>query len=257
MWDPSLSVDDAFEFFASEQALKDADLSVDELQAGVVGGNGDGGIDGVFTFLDQTLLAEDSSIYGEEFDADSIRPGVSLNLHLIQSKITPSFDEVTVTKVSETVKAFFDLDKEDIELRKLYSQEVIDRFALFRDALRIVGFSHPSVCVTFHYATRGESGGINSRVRDRAEILESQFGSITTGATGKVNFLGATELYRLSDKTPKETLQILCKETATSENSYVALVSLKEFFRFITDENGSLNSQIFEGMCEPFKERLG
>jgi len=43
---PSVSVSDAFERFAARQILKDADLSDDELESGILGGGDDGGVDG-------------------------------------------------------------------------------------------------------------------------------------------------------------------------------------------------------------------
>ena len=57
-----LKDDDAFELFACEQVLRDRDLSAEEVALGVVGGGNDGAIDGVYVFLGDALLSEDSEV---------------------------------------------------------------------------------------------------------------------------------------------------------------------------------------------------
>jgi hypothetical protein len=45
---PSASKSNFFETFVVEQVLKDADLSDEEIESGLVGDGGDGGIDGIY-----------------------------------------------------------------------------------------------------------------------------------------------------------------------------------------------------------------
>ena len=47
---PAASRTEFFETYVSEQVLKDYDLSDEEIEYGIVGNGGDGGIDGIFTF---------------------------------------------------------------------------------------------------------------------------------------------------------------------------------------------------------------
>ena len=44
---PEISQAEFFEVFAAEQALKDYDLSYEEIRSGIVDGGADGGIDGI------------------------------------------------------------------------------------------------------------------------------------------------------------------------------------------------------------------
>jgi hypothetical protein len=57
---PSLSMSDYFEMFTAEQILKDYDLSYDEIQTGIVGGGGDGGMDSIYLFVNGKLVQEDT-----------------------------------------------------------------------------------------------------------------------------------------------------------------------------------------------------
>ena len=45
---PGMSPSTYFELFATEQVLKDYDLSDEEIDSGVVGDGGDGGIDSIY-----------------------------------------------------------------------------------------------------------------------------------------------------------------------------------------------------------------
>ena len=254
MWTTPPSDDKVFEFFACELILKDADLALDEIEAGIVGGGDDGGIDAVYTFLDQRLLAEDSSLFSDEGDSGlHVRSGAQLDLYIIQAKTTESFSETALIKVSDTIRDFLDLGKREEDFRPRYSAELIERFSLFRDALTATAFAHPSVQIIFAYATRGSLRTINPKVEVRARSLEAQFEEDVSRSTGVVQFLGASELYGLSEKPPKINLRLQAQEVATSGEGYVALVTLGDYLDFISEERESLRHNIFEGNVRDFQ----
>lgn len=66
----NLSLDRYFERLVAEQLLKNADPSYDELEAGLVGGPGDGGIDGFFVLLDGKVIMEDADFSSERRNID-------------------------------------------------------------------------------------------------------------------------------------------------------------------------------------------
>lgn len=53
---PELHENEYFELFYNEQILKEYDLSYEEIEAGTVGQGADGGIDGIFIFVNNTLI---------------------------------------------------------------------------------------------------------------------------------------------------------------------------------------------------------
>jgi len=56
---PSANKSEFFEIYVAEQALKDFDLSDDEIESGLVGNGGDGGIDAIYTFANGELVQDD------------------------------------------------------------------------------------------------------------------------------------------------------------------------------------------------------
>ena len=238
--------DKAFELFACEQVLKDSELSVDELSSGIVGGGNDGGIDGVYAFVNEQLIADDSDIFNSDFSASRLSRGVTLTLQLVQAKRGNSFTETAIDVVSSSTSRLLDLELNEEHLKTLYSPEIVERFALFRRALERLAVRHPSVHIEFSYATRGDKDTINTKVQQKATDLERQFSKTVTGATGAVSFLGADELWTSASAAPNYTLQLTYRENATSGSSHVALVSLRDYVAFLSDEDGNLIRHIFD-----------
>jgi hypothetical protein len=57
---PTLSDSDFFDLFVAGRVLKDSDLSYEELEDGIVGDSGDGGVDAVYIFANGDLVREGS-----------------------------------------------------------------------------------------------------------------------------------------------------------------------------------------------------
>jgi hypothetical protein len=52
------------ELFVAEQVLKDYDLSIDEIESGLVGDGGDGGIDAIYATVNGELVQDDTDLTG-------------------------------------------------------------------------------------------------------------------------------------------------------------------------------------------------
>lgn len=238
--------DEAFELFACEQALIDRDVSSDEVAEGVFGGGDDGGIDGAYVFLDDVLLNEESAVFQDDFAPTKVPVGTLLELWLVQAKRRQSFTETAIDKAASSTKRLLSLSEEDDNLRQLYSPGLVTRTGYLRDALRTLAARHPKLEIHFVYATRGTSGEMNAKVEIKARDLETQFTTVMPGATGHVEFLGAAELWRRTNAVPSYTTQLSFQEHATSGTSHVALVKLRDYVGFLTDENDGLRRHIFD-----------
>lgn len=238
--------DDAFELFACEQALGERDVSTDEVAGGVVGGGNDGGLDGVYVFLSDVLLAEDSDLLQDKFVPAKIPTRSRLELWMVQAKRETSFSESAIEKVADSCRRLLSLNENESELGELYSTAVVTRTGFFRRALRVLAARHPQVVIRFIYATRGEVDTINTKVVIKAQDLRRQFAEVVSGAEGFVDFLGAAELWQRATAHPSYTMQLTYQENATSGNSHVALVRLRDYLKFLTDEHGGIRRHIFD-----------
>ncbi|GAA4417056.1 AIPR family protein [Actinokineospora soli] len=244
-----LREDEAFELFAAEQALHGRELSSEEIADGVVGGSNDGALDGVFVFLGGSLLSEDSEVLQPGYSAAKTPVAIKLELWLIQAKREVSFTETAIEKVADAAGRLLSLSEDEEDLRRLYSPQTVFRTGFFRTALRTLATRHPQVEINFVYATRGRTTGpnsINTKVEIKARDLESQLAGVVSGAVGRVEFLGAAELWRRANTVPSYTTELTYQENATSGNSHVALVRLRDYMNFLTDDQGALRRHIFD-----------
>lgn len=248
--------DKAFEIFACEQVLRDFELTPDEIVEGVVGGGNDGGLDGIYVFLNEELLSEDHDIFDPAANYTLPR-NPQLRLVLIQAKREQSFTEVAFDRVRDSAGRLLELGVDESELRSLYEDQVVNRTGMFRLALKLAATRHPSVHIEFVYATKGSLGNIHNKVQIKARSLEEQFARVMPGAIGRVQFVGASELYEQSNKQTSYTMQLTYRENATSdtgaEKSHVVLVKLEDYLNFITADDGSLRRHIFDWNVRDFE----
>ena len=221
---------------------------------GLVGGPDDGGLDGVYALLDDSLLVEDSDLFEPGFSATHYRRGVELRLHLIQAKTTHSFSETAIDLASSSTRRLLNLQFGTDDLESLYSSAVINRLQLFRIALQKLVRRHPRVHIDFHYATRGNIADIHPKVQRKSNDLATQFENTVTDATGRTQFYGARELLQLAKESPTYNLTLDFKENITSTNSlHVALVSLRDYIRFLANDRGNLNHHIFNSNVRDYQ----
>jgi hypothetical protein len=251
--DEPIPDDEAFEIFACEQVLREFDFSSDETSAGIVGGGNDGGIDGIYVILGDSPLDEDSEVFDDDFQPSKVSTGTRLLILFIQAKRTPSFTETAIDLVASSTSRLLDLSESSDDLRLLYSDAVVERTGFFRQALQRLATRHPKVEVRFMYATRGPTDNIDIKVEAKAKDLENQFSGITPDAAGSVGFLGASELWGLASSLPTYTLELEYMENATSGTSYVAIVGLRDYLAFLTDDAGNLRRHIFDWNVRDFE----
>jgi len=240
-----LPLDEAFELFSFEQALKDNELSPDEIADGQVGGGEDGGIDGIYTFLNGNLIAEDSEVLEEHFDASTVRRGPSLVLVVVQAKQSASFAETPFEKLQTTFSEILELAKTEQELLELFSSDLVERVEIFRTAWHRLSTRHPQIAIRVVYASKGDTRAANEKVHTRAARIKDFITTTIPKAEADVVFLGARELVDLAGRERSYTLQLAYRETATDDDSHIALVALDDYFNFIADDTGALRRYIF------------
>ena len=108
-----------FELFCAEQVLKDYDLSTPEIESGIIGGSGDGGIDGFYLFVDQELAQDD-------FDVASIKKGAQLELILIQAKLEKGFKETPIERFITFSECVFNLEKNVSDFEGIFNRDLIN-----------------------------------------------------------------------------------------------------------------------------------
>lgn len=235
-----------FELFTAEQIIRDYELSDDEVRDGIVGGGQDGGIDSIYVFLNGSLLAEDSEVFNDDVPLGNFNRELPISIVCIQSKRSTGFSEEALVTAKASLEQLLDLTKKDDALRTIYNDRIVEKFGLFKKAVTKLAPRRPKISASFIYASKGNSSAVANGPRSRAEQLKETLTSMTGAEQCEVRFVGAEDLWKLANTMPSYTLELEYQEDLTEGTSHVALVKIRDYIKFLTSKEGSLQRHIFE-----------
>lgn len=241
---PSDKRDEAFEYLAFEQVLKDFDLASEEILSGVIDGRQDGGIDGFFIFVNGHLLQDLESFMWP-------RTGSDLRLQLLTAKHHDTFRQGPLDALIATLTEILDFAIEDAELTGAYSAPLLRMRSNLKYAYRRLSPRLSSFSVSVTYASRGDTSEIGTEVQARADQITSLIQDYFGSCKAHFVFLGATELIELHRRIPNYTLELPFVEALAKGERYVLLARLTDYFAFVS-ENGRLRRYLFESNVRDF-----
>ena len=247
--DPSATESAFFEFFTAEQVLKDSDLSYDEIESGLVGDGGDGGIDGIYLLVNGDLVQEDS-------DYSYLKKEVSLDLIVVQSKTSAGFKETPVERFITVSEDILDLSKDPNVLRDVYNPSLLEAIERFRRVHKQLAGKFPTMRVSYYYASKGTTPGV--AIKHKVEKLKAVVKKYFPSCQFAFHFLGASELLALARRSPQTTYPLTLAENPISSEGqvgFVCLVRLRDFYNFITDNEGVLRRHLFEANVRDYQGR--
>ncbi|MCR5438516.1 MAG: AIPR family protein [Selenomonas sp.] len=239
-----------FEFFSTAQVLKDKELSDEEINSGITGGGNDGGCDGIYLFVNNELISED------QLDSLTAPKGAEINFVIVQAKMTTSFGEDVLMKWKTVSRNLLDMTKDFSIYRdkKRYTEQVIDLFCLFRNAVTKLVTKQPKIFINYYYTTLGID--VNPNVKAQADELREIVNELYCSAQVDVDFITADKLMELYNTDVENVLPLKFAGNPISRgknSEYVALVNLREYYTFITDENGRLRAKFFESNVRDYQ----
>jgi len=241
---PSDKRDEAFEFFAFQQILKEFDLSADEIASATVDGRGDGGIDGFFVLVNGHLLQDPEAFVWP-------RTSSELTLRLVTAKHHDTFRQATLDALISTLTEFLDFALEDTNLKGSYSEALLKMRSNLRFAYRKLSPRLSAFSVEVFYASRGDTSEIGEEVQSRATQIESVIRESFGACNSKFIFLGSTELVELHRRKPNYTLELPFVDALSKGERYVVLVRLSDYFEFVS-EDGQLRRYLFDSNVRDF-----
>lgn len=251
---PDLSDSDFFEIFLNEQVLKDYNLSYEELETGLVGKGGDGGVDGFYPFINGNLLYEDT-------DVSELRKNIHFELYVIQARTSQRFDETTIDKFKNIAEDLLDLSRNMESLASVYNSELLERVEVFRSKHRALTRNFPELTLNFVFGTQGDATRIHPNVERKKIVLEEKCKEFFPKSMFSFSFLGAREILDLAERRPQNTynLELInqplpCVYPVSADTvGYICLVQNKSYFKFLCDPGGNINNAIFESNVRDYQ----
>ena len=243
---PNFSINDYFHMFVTEQVLKDQELSYDEIEEGIVDNGGDGGIDSIYTFVNQQLIQRDTELI--EGKRNSI-----IDVYIIQSKNVNSFGETPIEKCNSSAIDLFDLNKSIDNLRAVYNSELLANIDVFRRQYLHLASKFPVLKFHYFYVTKGSE--IHPNVERKTQILVDSIKKHFDKAEVNFEFITAKKLIDLSRKEQLQSKDIVLNDNpiSTQDGGYIAIVPIKQYYDFITDENQDLIRYFFDANIRDYQ----
>lgn len=247
---PTLSEDEYFNLFACEQALKDFELSYDEINKGIVDGPLDGGIDAIYTFVNGELLDDGNEV-------NDIKKDIVIDLIIVQSKNTTGFSEEAINKLIASANDLFNFMNELDGFYSTYNHKLLERVGLFKNNayMKFVG-KFPSVNISYYYAAVAADVHVN--VLRKVDLhLESTVKTHITDCNFSFTFLDVNKLLTLARKKPinVKSLHVGGATINTADGGYISLVTLVNFNEFITD-NKKLIKSFFDANVRDYQGKI-
>ena len=233
---PEVSSDEYFLLSSVDTVLRSRDLSYQEIDHGITEGANDGGIDAVYTFLNGKLIDEIPS------KATGDKPHIELEI--IQVKNESGFQETALQRLIDHTPLLLRSEAPpDLDIE--FNERLRERFEIFRELCSSANFA--SICVRVWYITRAVDLP-NMKVQKKADRLRAVIANELTGVTVLPCFIGAKDLNIEARRrsTPPLKLQATERPLSGDKGGYVCLISLKDWYQFISGDDGSILETLFE-----------
>lgn len=240
----------AFEMVVNTLLMGPYDLSVDEIDAGNTDGGGDGQVDAMFVLVNGHAMTE------EDVENKTIpeKGPLEIEIILIQSKYTNSFEENPLKSVRATVADLLDLGKDYSKYEfKEYNPDIQTQFAIARYSILASSGRAATIKATLYYATKGDDANIHKSVQATAETLKKELAARSTTADANIEFLSARDLIEISRRPQTNVKNLGFQESLSHDGLSIAcLVTIESLMAFLSDANGSIVRALFDANVRDF-----
>lgn len=237
-----------FEFFSAVQVLKNFDLSDEEVTSGLLDNSHDGGCDAFYVFCN------DAFIHLEEQESFVFPRIIKFDVYIFQSKNVFGFDENVILKFKTLSENLFDIGADFAAYRNRYTEDVISAFKGFVQLYKRSVTRQVELNIHFVYASLGVQ--VSENVRAQGEELKTVVKRCYPNANVDICFIGAEDLFLMYQQ-PKNNTKNLSLAAAPigmgKKNDYIALVYLKDYYRFITQDDERICASLFEANVRDYQ----
>lgn len=236
---------EVFERFATEQILKESDLSDEEISAGIVDGKDDGGIDSFYIFVNGNLLQDDHDFMWPKSSCE-------ITVYIITCKHYDTFRQDVINNEYATISEVLDLSLPDSQIKGNYNADVLEQRKLLMAAYKKTAARLTNLSIKFFFASRGDTTAIGENIVSRSEQIEDKVRELFSNCQVTYEFVGSTELLAYYRKMPQYDLDLPYVTQMEYQGGHIILARLSDYYRFITDEDGNLRKYLFDSNVRDF-----
>ena len=231
---PSTKSDEVFEFFSTEQILKDYAFSNEELLQGSVDGRNDGGIDEFYIIVNGHMAESIPADYWPKSNA-------KLEVFIFTCKHDDSFKQAPITTMIPSLIELFDFSRPSSKLVE-YNEKLLKKRDLFISTYKRLAASIVTFDLHLIYACRGDET-IESNIQAKADQVEAICNDSFSGCNVSFEFWGNSKLLARYRERSNNNVELVFEQCINQDGQYVVLASLKKYYDFLLDSKGNLNKR--------------
>jgi hypothetical protein len=244
---PTMPVARYHTFFVAKQYLRqDFSPGHDDLLSGIVDGERDCGIDGLYLFVNSICLRDDTPLMGFGRRAH-------LDLVVVQAKNSAGFTEPPIDRLLLNLPKLLDFGRDEEDLARFVNPRLIEISRRFLDTYRALEM--PQLRVTVVFASL-KAQHIHPAIQMKSAELVSCLRQVFGGCTPQVQFLDAAALGELARRPISQTRTLTLAENPISTDTaggYIGVVRLSDYEQFITSRSGELDAALFEANVRDYE----
>lgn len=243
-----LKVVDSFLYYCMEQFVKPFGLSDEEILYGITDGPNDGGVDGIYFLVNRGILVfEDTEIESKSTS--------SVHLIIIQQKSDEGFKPTEINKLTLFTDDLLNLSLPASSLTTKYHPQLIEIMRTFKEKYLSIAGGFPTVTIDYFYITKGDELKPDKNAQDAAAKVKETVNRHLSKADCNFHFINLQSLLeQVMRRPPREKTLVWAESPMQTEEGFVGLVKLDDYFRFIQDEYGGLADRIFESNVRGFQQ---
>ena len=197
-------------------------------------------------FLDNDYVQSIDSISDFKFSSSTI-----LKIIVSQAKTEKTFKESTIDKLITNFPILLDLEQHEEKLSKRFNPTLVTKLLTVRDVWKKTVMKGGSIEIEINYFCKANEIKINTAYKSKIEQLKNIIGEKINGADIFFHNYSSKELLDLYQRQKPTRLELIFKEVPITTKfnegyGYAGIVSIKDYYDFITDSDGNILEDIFE-----------
>ena len=192
---------------------------------------------------------------------------VSIELFLIQYKNTSSIEELVLDRFLGSIRYIFDLSISEEELTEVFNSNLVQKILLFKNIWMETANKHPMINVKYIHACKGDKTrtigpkSINQAYMNKINRINSdvyEYGGENYSVSYEI--IDSHWLLEANRKEKKYSLNLKLNENPIAidfkeekQRGYITSVNLYDYFKFISNEDGSLRKYLFESNIRDYQ----
>ena len=235
---------EVFEYFATEQILKDYAFSDKQILSGSVDGRNDGGIDEFFILVNGHLAESIPDDFWPKSNSE-------LEVYIMTCKHDSSFKQAPITTLIPSLIQLLDFSVPSSDLKDSYNEKLLNKRNMLISTYKRLASSLVKFDINIIYACRGDEeieSNIQAKADQSCEICQECF----SDCTATFSFWGNKKLLLKYREKPNSSLDLKFEHCINQQGQYIILANLKSYYEFIVDTKGKLNKHLFDANVRDF-----